>query len=90
MEVTSLQEKLSPLEQHSPKKFQNSSVMKFATFNIKQMWLLLLCRIETDYLLVKECELPISKETMSIVTVYIPSPYDVFLYFLKGQVHNVG
>ena len=25
---------------------------------------------------------------MSIVTVYIPSPYNVFLYFLEGQVHN--
>ena len=25
---------------------------------------------------------------MSIVTVYIPSPYNVFLYFLKGQVHK--
>ena len=25
---------------------------------------------------------------MSIVTVYIPSPYNAFLYFLKGQVHK--
>ena len=25
---------------------------------------------------------------MSIVTVYIPSPYKVFLYFLEGQVHK--
>ena len=25
---------------------------------------------------------------MSIVTVYIPSPYNVFLYFLEGQVHK--
>ena len=25
---------------------------------------------------------------MSIVTVYIPSPYYVFLYFLKEQVHK--
>ena len=24
---------------------------------------------------------------MSIFTVYIPSPYNVFLYFLEGQVH---
>ena len=32
--------------QHSSKKFQTLSVMKFATFHIKQMWLLLfLCRI---------------------------------------------
>ena len=28
------------------------------------------------------------KEKMSIVTVYIPSPYNVFLYFLEGQVHK--
>ena len=56
------QEKLSPLScqsaskkykairiliyQQSSKKFQTLSVMKFATFHIKQMWLLLfLCRI---------------------------------------------
>ena len=25
---------------------------------------------------------------MSIVTVYIPSPYNVFLYFLEGLVHK--
>ena len=25
---------------------------------------------------------------MSIVTVYIPSPYNVFLYFLEGHVHK--
>ena len=25
---------------------------------------------------------------MSIVTVYIPSPYNVFVYFLEGQVHE--
>ena len=25
---------------------------------------------------------------MPIVTVYIPSPYNVFLYFLEGQVHK--
>ena len=25
---------------------------------------------------------------MSIVTVYLPSPYNVFLYFLEGQVHK--
>ena len=25
---------------------------------------------------------------MPIVIVYIPSPYNVFLYFLEGQVHN--
>ena len=25
---------------------------------------------------------------MSVVTVYIPSPYNVFLYFLEGQVHK--
>ena len=25
---------------------------------------------------------------MSIVLLYIPSPYNVFLYFLKGQVHK--
>ena len=25
---------------------------------------------------------------MSIVTVYIPSPYNGFLYFLEGQVHK--
>ena len=25
---------------------------------------------------------------MSIVTVYIPSPYNVFIYFLEGQVHK--
>ena len=25
---------------------------------------------------------------MSIVPVYIPSPYNVFLYFLEGQVHK--
>ena len=25
---------------------------------------------------------------MSIVTVYIPSPYNIFLYFLEGQVHK--
>ena len=25
---------------------------------------------------------------MSIVTVYISSPYNAFLYFLEGQVHN--
>ena len=28
------------------------------------------------------------KEKMSIVTVYIPSPYNVFLYFLEEQVHK--
>ena len=28
------------------------------------------------------------KKKMSIVTVYIPSPYNVFLYFLEGQVHK--
>ena len=28
------------------------------------------------------------KEKMSVVTVYIPSPYNVFLYFLEGQVHK--
>ena len=28
------------------------------------------------------------KENMSIVTVYIPSPYNVFVYFLEGQVHE--
>ena len=25
---------------------------------------------------------------MSVVRVYIPSPYNVFLYFLEGQVHK--
>ena len=25
---------------------------------------------------------------MSVVTVYIPSPYNAFLYYLKGQVHK--
>ena len=25
---------------------------------------------------------------MSVVKVYIPSPYNVFLYFLEGQVHK--
>ena len=25
---------------------------------------------------------------MSIVPVYIPSPYNVFIYFLEGQVHK--
>ena len=25
---------------------------------------------------------------MSIVPVYVPSPYNVFLYFLEGQVHK--
>ena len=25
---------------------------------------------------------------MSIAIVYIPSPYNVFIYFLKGQVHK--
>ena len=25
---------------------------------------------------------------MSIATVYLPSPYNVFLYFLEGQVHK--
>ena len=25
---------------------------------------------------------------MSIVPVYIPSPYNVFIYFLEGQVHE--
>ena len=25
---------------------------------------------------------------MPIVTVYVPSPYNVFLYFLEGQVHK--
>ena len=25
---------------------------------------------------------------MSLVPVYIPSPYNVFLYFLEGQVHK--
>ena len=28
------------------------------------------------------------KEKMYVVTVYIPSPYNVFLYFLEGQVHK--
>ena len=28
------------------------------------------------------------KEKMSIVTVYIPSPHNGFLYFLEGQVHK--
>ena len=28
------------------------------------------------------------KEKMSIVTVYIPSKYNVFLYFLEGQVQK--
>ena len=28
------------------------------------------------------------KEKMSIVTVYVPSPYNIFLYFLEGQVHK--
>ena len=28
------------------------------------------------------------KENMCIVPVYIPSPYNVFLYFLEGQVHK--
>ena len=28
------------------------------------------------------------KEKMSIVTVYIPSPYNGFLYFLEGQVYK--
>ena len=28
------------------------------------------------------------KEKISVVTVYISSPYNVFLYFLKGQVHK--
>ena len=28
------------------------------------------------------------KEKMSIVTVYIPSQYNVFLYFLEGQMHK--
>ena len=27
---------------------------------------------------------------MSIITVYIPSQYNVFLYFLEGQVHKVN
>ena len=25
---------------------------------------------------------------MSVMTVYIPSPYNAFLYFLEGQVHK--
>ena len=28
------------------------------------------------------------KGKIFIVTVYIPSPYNVFLYFLEGQVHK--
>ena len=28
------------------------------------------------------------KGKISLVTVYIPSPYNVFLYFLEGQVHK--
>ena len=28
------------------------------------------------------------KEKISIVTVYIPSQYNVFLYFLEGQMHK--
>ena len=28
------------------------------------------------------------KEKTSVVTVYIPSPYNGFLYFLEGQVHK--
>ena len=28
------------------------------------------------------------KEKISVVPVYIPSPYNVFLYFLEGQVHK--
>ena len=62
--------------------------MKFATFYIKQNvattslqninWLPASKNVWAAYI----------KEKMSIVTVYIPSPYNVFLYFLKGQVHK--
>ena len=62
--------------------------MKFATFHIKQNvattslqninWLPASKKVWAAYI----------KEKMSIVTVYIPSPYNVFLYFLEGQVHK--
>ena len=62
--------------------------MKFATFHIKQNmattslqninWLPASKKVWAAYI----------KEKMSIVTVYIPSPYNVFLYFLKGQVYK--
>ena len=43
-----------------------------------------------EYKLVKEkkCELVHIKEKTSIVPVYVPSPYNVFLYFLEGQVQK--
>ena len=60
--------------------------MKFATFHIKQNvattslqninWLPASKKVWAAYI----------KEKMSIVTV--PSPYNVFLWFLKGQVHK--
>ena len=62
--------------------------MKFATFHIKQNvattslqninWLPASKKVWAAYI----------KEKISIVTVYILSPYNVFLYFLKGQVHK--
>ena len=62
--------------------------MKFATFHIKQNvattslqninWLPASKKVWAAYI----------KEKISIVTVCIPSPYNVFLYFLKGQLHK--
>ena len=76
-----------PIYQHSPKNFQTSFVIKSATFHIKH-------NVATTSSLQNINWLPDSKivwanyvkEKMFIVIVYIPSPYNVFLFFLKGQV----
>ena len=36
----------------------------------------------------KKCELSISRKKMPVVRVYIPSPYNAFLYYLEGLVHK--
>ena len=67
------------------KKFQTSSVMKVATFHIKRVATTSLQNINW---LSKKVQAVHIKGGMSIVPAYIPSSYNVFLYFLKGQVHK--
>ena len=101
MEVTSLKENLSPLSWQSAISHQdphlaafppkNSNFICHEVYNIPHQtnvaptsslqninWLPASKKVWAAYV----------KEKTSVVTVYIPSPYNGFLYFLEGQVHK--